>query len=119
MSEMNEYTPELFELVDEEGNVKNFEMIDAAEFEGEQYFAMVPAVENEDFLNCDCEVVILKAVEEDGNEILASIEDDEEYMKVSEFFMKRIEEAMEGCDCEDDDCECGCEDDNCECGCHE
>lgn len=45
MSEMNEYTPELFELIDEEGNKKNFEMIDAAELDGEQYFAMVPAVE--------------------------------------------------------------------------
>ena len=26
MSEMNEYTPELFELIDEEGNKKAFEL---------------------------------------------------------------------------------------------
>ena len=45
MSEMNEYTPDLFELIDEEGNKKQFELIDVAEIEGEQYFAMLPAVE--------------------------------------------------------------------------
>ena len=43
MSEMNEYTPELFELIDEDGNKKAFELIDATEIDGEQYFAMVPA----------------------------------------------------------------------------
>ncbi len=121
MSEMNEYTPELFELVDEAGNKKNFELIDAAEFEGEQYFAMVPAIEDENYLDCDCELVILKAVEDNGEEILASIDDDEEFEKVSAFFMERIEEAMEEC-CDDDDC-C-CDDDCCyhhdeECDCCE
>lgn len=41
MSEMNEYTPELFELIDEDGNKKQFELIDAAEIDGEEYFAMI------------------------------------------------------------------------------
>ena len=91
MSEMNEYTPELFELIDEEGNKKNFELIDAAEIDGEQYFAMVPAIEDDDYLNADCELVILKAVD-----------DDDEFDKVSAFFMERITEIMEGYDeCED------------------
>lgn len=98
MSEMNEYTPELFELVDGEGNKKTFELIDAAELNGEQYFAMVPAIEDEDFLNGDCDLVILKSIFEDGEEILASIDDDEEFMQVSELFLQRMEEAMEFCD---------------------
>lgn len=102
MSEMNEYTPELFELVDGEGNKKTFELIDAAELNGEQYFAMVPAIEDEDFLNSDCDLVILKSIFEDGEEILASIDDDKEFMQVSEFFLQRMEEAMEFCD-EDED----------------
>ncbi len=118
MSQMNEYTPELFELVDEAGNKKNFEMIDAAELDGEQYFAMVPAIEDDDFLNADCDLVILKAVEDNGEEILASIEDDDEFEKVSAFFMKRIEEAFDDCgcdcDCDDDDC-CDCQDGCCDC----
>ena len=61
MSEMNEYTPELFELIDEDGNKKQFELIDAAEIDGEEYFAMIPAIEDDDFLNSDYEMVILKS----------------------------------------------------------
>ena len=95
MSEMNEYTPELFELIDDEGNKKNFELIDAAEINGEQYYCMVPAVEDEDFLNSDCDIVILKTIEEDGEEILASIDDDEEFDKVSAVFIERMKEAFE------------------------
>ena len=95
MSEMNEYTPDLFELIDEEGNKKQFELIDVAEIEGEQYFAMLPAVEDDDFLNGDCELVILKSIEEDGEEILASIDDDDEFETVSRFFMERLQDALE------------------------
>ena len=36
MSDMNEYTPELFELIDNEGNKKTFELIDAAELNGDK-----------------------------------------------------------------------------------
>ena len=95
MSEMNEYTPELFELIDDEGNKKNFELIDVAEINGEQYYAMVPAIEDDDYLNADCDLVILKVIEEDGEEILASIEDDNEFEEVSAFFYERIENAFD------------------------
>ncbi len=102
MSEMNEYTPELFELIDSDGNKKNFELVDAAELNGEQYYAMIPAIEDEDFLNADCDIVILKSVYEDDEEILASIDDDEEFMEVSEFFLRRMEEIMDMYDDEDE-----------------
>lgn len=123
MSEMNEYTPELYELMDENGNVKKFEMIDATEVDGQQYFALIPAFEGEDeaeaLLNDDGELVILKTEEENGEEILVSIEDDDEYEKVLLIFIKRIQEVFEECDCDDDGCECGCscccEDDDCKC----
>ena len=95
MSEMNEYTPELFELIDDEGNKKNFELIDAAEINGEQYYCMVPAVEDEDFLNSDCNIVILKTIDDNGEEILASIDDDDEFEEVSGFFLQRMQEAFE------------------------
>lgn len=113
MPDMNEYTPEFYELVDDQGNKKNFEMLDAAEIDGVQYFAMIPAIESEDFLNDDGELVILKAIEDNGEEILASIDDDDEFDKVSEYFMKRLEEIFDDCDCDDEDCDCCCD----ECGC--
>ncbi len=95
MSEMNEYTPDLFELIDEEGNKKQFELFDAAEINGEQYYAMLPAIEDDDFLNSDCDLVILKSIEEDGEEILASIDDDDEFESVSKFFLERLQDALE------------------------
>ena len=95
MSEMNEYTPELFELIDEAGNKKAFELIDAVEMDGEQYFAMVPAAEDDDYLNADCDLVILKTIYEDDEEILASIDDDDEFDKVSGYFMQRIQDVFE------------------------
>lgn len=95
MSEMNEYTPELFELIDDEGNKKNFELIDCAEINGEQYFAMVPAAEDDDFLNADCDLIFLKTIEEDGEEILASIDDDEEFDQVSEYFLQRMADVLD------------------------
>ena len=95
MSEMNEYTPDLFELIDEEGNKKQFELFDAAEIEGEQYYAMLPAVEDEDFLDSDYDLVILKSIEEDGEEILASIDDDDEFEMVSRFFLERLDDTMD------------------------
>ena len=113
MPDMNEYTPELYELVDDQGNKKNFEMLDASEIDGVQYFAMIPAIESEDFLNDDGELVILKAIEDNGEEILASIDDDDEFDKVAEYFMKRLEEIFDDCDCDDEDCGCCCD----ECGC--
>lgn len=115
MPDMNEYTPELYELIDENGNKQNFEMLDAAELDGVQYFAMIPAIESEEFLNNDGELVILKAIEDNGEEILASIDDDDEFEKVSQYFLKRLEELFEGCDddcCCDEECHCG---DHCDC----
>lgn len=95
MSDMNEYTPELYELVDSEGNKKNFELIDTAELNGELYYAMIPAIEDEDYLNANCDLVILRSIYENEEEILASIDDDEEFDSVSAFFMQRLEEAMD------------------------
>lgn len=95
MSGMNEYTPDLFELIDEEGNKKQFELFDAVEIDGEQYFAMLPAIEDEDFLNSDCDLVILKAIEDNGEEILASIDDDDEFEMVSAFFLERLQESLQ------------------------
>lgn len=115
MSDMNEYTPELYELIDENGNKQNFEMLDAADIDGVQYFAMIPAIESNEYLTDNGELVILKAIEDNGEEILASIDDDEEFEKVSQYFLKRLEELFEGCDddcCCDEECHCG---DHCDC----
>lgn len=115
MSDEMNYTPDLYTLVDEEGKEQTFEMIDAIELEDQRYFAMVPYNDNPDeLLDDDGDLVILKSQMDGDEEILASIEDDAEFDKVGEIFMKRIEEMFDGCDCEGD---CDCEDE-CDCGEH-
>lgn len=104
-----DYTPDLYTLVDDEGKEMTFEMLDAMEYEGEKYFALTPCPDDpKELLDNDGEVVILKAVMENGEEIMASIEDDEEYEKIGNMFMERIEDMFEFEDdeCDDEDCDC-------------
>lgn len=90
-NEMN-YTPDLYTLVDDEGNEQTFEMLDAMEHNGETYFALTPYPED---LDHDGEVVILKKIIENDEEIMASIDDDDEYEEVGNLFMQRIEDMFE------------------------
>ena len=43
----------------------------------------------------EAEVVILKVVEEDGEEVLVSVEDDEEADRIFAIVMERVEEMYE------------------------
>ena len=85
-----EYTPELIELEDEDGNTVNFEIIDGMEFEGSNYFALIPYTEDEDAETEDDEFVILKETEKDGESYLATIDSDEEYDRIGKAFLERF-----------------------------
>ena len=93
----NEFLPDLYELEDENGNKQTFELLDAMEYGDEKYYALTPYYENGDeALEDSGDVVILKAeYDENNDEILASIEDDDEYEKIGQIFMERIEEMFE------------------------
>ena len=95
MSEM-EYTPDILTLEDEEGNESAFEVIDTMELDGKIYVALTPYFENpEDMLDGDAELVVLVSEEVDGEEFLASIDDDDEYERVGNIFMERLAEYDE------------------------
>ena len=70
---------------DEEGNDHKFELLDTCEKNGTRYYAMVPA-EAEDRDDEFCEYVILKGVIVDGEEDLVSIEDDDEFDDIADYF---------------------------------
>lgn len=95
-----EYTPDIYTLVDEEGNEQAFELLDVMELDDNTYFALIPYFENpEDALNSDADLVVLKAEMVDGEEMMATINDDEEYEKVGNIFLEKLanmyEEEME------------------------
>ena len=114
--EMNdEYMPDLYELEDENGDKQSFELLDVMEYEGEKYYALTPYFDEEEaerMLEDSGEVVILRSeFDENNDEILASIDDDEEYEKIGELFMQRIDEMFEF---DDDEDGCGCGDPECD-----
>lgn len=83
--------PETYTLTDEDGNEFEVELLASFEFEGKQYRAITPyepekpaPKKGEDEL---VEYDILEvATDENGDEILTSIEDDEEFDRVADFF---------------------------------
>lgn len=112
MDEYN-YIPELYTLVDEEGKEQTFEMLDSLVDGEDTYYAMVPYYENpEDLINDSGELVILKSEYVDGEEMLVTVDDDDEFERVGQIFLKRLEEMFDG---EEEDCDCG---DDCDCHHH-
>lgn len=89
LEEMAEELPETYTLTDEEGNEFEVELLASFEFEGKQYKAITPvetapAKKGEDQM---IEYDILEVTaDENGEEILTSIEDDEEFDKIADFF---------------------------------
>ena len=76
-----------FMLTDEEGNELEFELIGSGEVDGVQYYAMIPVEEAEDEDRDTFEYVILKSeLDENGEESLITIDDDEEFDRIADFF---------------------------------
>ncbi len=103
--EMNEYTPDLYTLEDEDGNEQEFELLDVMEYEGEKYFALTPyyGENKDDMLEDDGEVVILKEELVDDEPMLISIDDDDEYERIGNVFLKRLNDIFEDEDEDDED----------------
>lgn len=81
----------IIELEDEEGNITRFEFVDRAEMDGVVYYALIPADydENDDSA---AEFVVLKEQMTDGDAMLATVDDDDEYNRVGEMFLQRFSE---------------------------
>lgn len=97
MAEENEYgSGLLYTLEDEEGNEKEFEVLGELEYQDAIYCALIPYYENpEDLLNDDGEFVVLKREMIDGEEMLCTIEDDDEYDTVGNLFIEMLSEEEE------------------------
>ena len=72
---------EIITLIDEEtGKEQEFELLDRAEIDGNLYFALAIVGDESD------EYVILKATEQDNEVFFETIDDDDEFYKVEEYF---------------------------------
>lgn len=94
MSEMD-MTPDIYTLVDEEGNEQAFELLDVMDLEDERYFALIPYYENpEESIEDDGDLVILKSEMVDEEEMMASIDDDDEYERIGAIFLERLDKMF-------------------------
>lgn len=87
-----EFNNDYVVLTDEDGNEVEFQHIDTVEFNSQTYMAFIPA---ELAIDEEAEVVILKVVEENGEEILVTVEDEAEADQVFELVMERVEDMYE------------------------
>ena len=93
------FGPDFITVTDEDGNEFELELVDTLEHQGVTYYAMFPAVEEDEAtgepkdIDADDEeygLVIMKVIEENGEELLSTPDSDEELDEVYELFMERF-----------------------------
>lgn len=73
-------------LTDEDGKECEFELIGKGEVDGNTYIALIPLEDNED----GCYVILRLDVDENGEDVCVSIEDDDEFEKVAAYFDEKL-----------------------------
>ena len=91
-----EYGPDFITVTDEEGNDIELELLDVLEYNGQTYMAFFPAVlEEGDEDSDEYGMVILKSIMENGEEMLSTLDSEEELTEVYDKFMELLFEDEE------------------------
>ena len=77
-----EFNPDIYTLVDEEGVEQTFELLDVMDLEDDRYFALVPYFENPE-------------MDENGEELMVTIDDEDEYQRVGHIFLEKLSSMFE------------------------
>ena len=85
---------ELIELVDDDGNVIKFKLLDVTEYKGDKYVLLLAAEPNEEI--AEDEVVIFRLDEKE--EVLNPVEDDNLLQEVFDFYQNETESEDEESD---------------------
>lgn len=90
------YEPDIISVNDEDGNEILFELLERYETDDDVYVAITRYYEtDEEIVEGDYEVIILKVVNDDGEEYLTEIEDEMEFEQISDILMAKVEEKYE------------------------
>lgn len=87
---MDQYGSDFITITDDEGKEYELEVLSTLEYNGCTYLAVIPAEDSQDELQL--EVSILKSVEEDGEPILRTIDDEQELEAVYGLIMDSLYE---------------------------
>ena len=94
-----EFGPDFISVTDEEGNEFELELVDSLEHNGVTYYAMFPAVAEDERTGAPADedgegeeygLVIMKVIEENGEELLSTPDSDEELDEIYQLFMERF-----------------------------
>ena len=86
-----DFGPTFITVTDEDGKEIVLEFVDALEYNGQTYQAFFPAeTEGEDEDAPDNGLVILKVIHEDGEDLLSTLDTDEELDAVYDLFMESL-----------------------------
>ena len=93
------FGPDFITVTDEDGNDFELELVDTLEHKGVTYYAMFPAVEEDEAtgeprdVDADDEeygLVIMKGIQENGEALLSTLDSDAELDEIYELFMERF-----------------------------
>lgn len=88
-----EYGNDFVVLTDEDGREIELEHLDTVEYNGQTYMAFLPT---EMSLNDAYELIIMKVeLEDDGEEMLVTLDDEDEEAEMFQIFSERLEETFE------------------------
>lgn len=87
-----EFGPNFITLTDEDGNEIELEYVDAIEVDGQTYMAFFPTVDDDadEAAAEEFGLVILKSITENGEELLSTLDSDEELDRVYDLFMEQL-----------------------------
>ena len=93
-----EFGPNFITLTDEDGNEIELEYVDAIEVDGQTYMAVFPTVDDEadEAAAEEFGLVILKSITENGEELLSTLDSDEELNRVYDLFMEQLMDDEDG-----------------------
>lgn len=93
-----EFGPNFITLTDEDGNEIELEYVDAIEVDGQTYMAFFPTVDDEadEAAAEEFGLVILKSIMENGEELLSTLDSDEELNRVYDLFMEQLMDDEDG-----------------------
>ncbi|MBQ7836611.1 MAG: DUF1292 domain-containing protein [Clostridia bacterium] len=79
------FESEIYTLTDDNGVESDFELIGTVELEGVTYYALIPYTEDED-AEVEEYIVLRGEKDDNGEDILVSIDDDDEFDRVADIF---------------------------------
>ena len=83
-----EFGPDFVSVTDDEGNEFELEHLGTLEHQGTTYMAFLPADMDEQ--DEDYGMILLKVIQENGEELLADIDDEQELDTVYDLFMEQL-----------------------------